>query len=317
MLRDPFQQHNVSPPLTPPPLPAATDGDGDAERAFIADFLDESHMLDGQDLPTPDSLCAAVARGCMPSVFDILAKWRTSQFLQDHTGGEIHASLTAKALRLAMGMGRADLVSLLVAVRGTQTGEEEMALRAGQICNFEALLWNGWDINTPLSPTGPTTLGHVVHDTNLTKWFLEHGADPNGGYQYETAFSCAAGSGSMEVIEMFLSRGADVLRGDVLFFATGRREKAVEVTELLLSRGADPNRLRFDALEPGWSVFGLKDGLGTPLHYAIRNDRLDVVMALVKADADLSVPDTLGRTPRMLAEQRHNAEVLALLDAHK
>lgn len=283
----------------------------------MADLIDQSCILDGQDLPMPDDLCAAVARGCMLSVFDVLAKWRTSEFLQNQTGGEIHASLTARSLRLAMVLGRADIVSLLVAVRGTQTGEGEMALRAGQICNFEALLWNGWDINAAILPTGPTALGHVVHDTTLTKWFLEHGADPNGGYQYETAFSCAAGSGSIEVIEMFLDRGADVLRGDVLFFATGRRRKAVEVTNLLLSRGADPNRLRFDGLEPGWSVFGLQDGLGTPLHSAIRNHRLDIVIALVKAGADLTVQDTLGRTPRVLAELRHNVEVLAVLDAHK
>jgi ankyrin repeat protein len=216
-----------------------------------------------------------------------------------------------------MALGRADIVSLLLSLRGTPTGEVEMALRFGQLCNFEALLWNGWDINAPILPTGPTALGHVVHDITLTKWFLEHGADPNGGYQYETAFSCAAQLGSTEVIEMFLDRGADVLRGDVLFFAMGRRENAVEVANLLLSRGADPNRLRFDGLEPGWSVIGLHDGLGTPLHSAIRQHRLDIVIALVKAGADLDVQDTLGRTPRMLAELRHNTEMLVLLDAHK
>lgn len=314
MLRDPFQQHEASPPATPP-LPAATDGD--ADEAFLADFLDQSCILNGQDLPMPADLCAAVARGCMLSIFDILAKWRTSEFLQNQAGGEIHASLTAQALRLAMVQGRADIVSLLVAVRGTQTGDAEMALSAGKIGNFEALLWNGWDINAPILPTGPTALGYVVYDTALTKWFLEHGADPNGGYQYETAFSCAAGSGSIEIIEMFLDRGADILRGDILYFASGRRRNAVEVTNFLLSRGADPNRLRFDGLEPGWSISGLKDGLGTPLHYAIRRHRLDIVLALVKAGADLSVQDTLARTPRMLAELRHNAEVLALLDAHK
>lgn len=49
---------------------------------------------------------------------------------------------------------------------------------------------------------------------------------------------------------MFLEHGADVHRGDVMFFATGPK-RAVEVTRALLCKGADPNRLRFDGLEPG------------------------------------------------------------------
>lgn len=101
-----------------------------------------------------------------------------------------------------------------------------------------------------MSPIGPTALGHVVHDETLVKWFLDCGADPNGGYKYETAFSDAVSSGSIEVIKMFLEHGADVHRGDVMFFATGPK-RAVEVTRVLLCKGADPNRLRFDGLEPG------------------------------------------------------------------
>ncbi|EMF17507.1 uncharacterized protein SEPMUDRAFT_138188 [Sphaerulina musiva SO2202] len=95
---------------------------------------------------------------------------------------------------------------------------------------------------------------------------------------------------------MFLEHGADVHRGDVMFFATGPK-RAVEVTRVLLCKGADPNRLRFDGLEPGY--------------------RLDLVLALLKGGADVNVKDTLGRTPRMLAELRRESEVLVLLFARK
>lgn len=137
MLRDPFQQDESSPPLTtrpPPLLPAVSEGTGDA--AFMLGFVDIPCILDGQDLPQPDDLCAAVARSCIFSVFDVLAKWR--KFFENQTGGVIYASLTGKALALAMAMERVDIVSLLVGLRGLENSEVRTPLSAGHICNVEA-----------------------------------------------------------------------------------------------------------------------------------------------------------------------------------
>lgn len=142
MLRGPFQQDESSPPLTttpPPLLPAMSEGTGDA--AFMLDCVGIPCILDGQDLPQPDDLRAAVARSCIFSVFDVLAKWR--KFFKNQTGGMIYASLTGEALTLAMAIERVDIVSLLVDLRGLENGEVRTALSAGHICNFEALLWNG------------------------------------------------------------------------------------------------------------------------------------------------------------------------------
>lgn len=69
-------------------------------------------------------------------VFDVLAKWR--KFFENQTGGVVYASLTGKALTLAMAMERVDIVSLLVGLRGLENGEVRTALSAGHICNFEA-----------------------------------------------------------------------------------------------------------------------------------------------------------------------------------
>lgn len=111
-----------------------SEGTGDA--AFMLGFVDIPCILDGQDLPQPDDLCAAVARSCIFSVFDVLAKWR--KFFENQTGGVVYASLTGKALTLAMAMERVDIVSLLRGLRGLENGEVRTPLSVGHICNFEA-----------------------------------------------------------------------------------------------------------------------------------------------------------------------------------
>lgn len=117
----------------------------------------------------------------------------------------------------------------------------------------------------------------------------------------------------MEVVEMLLARGGDVHRGDVLNWAVERKDKACEVTRLLLKRGASPNRLRFDGVEPAWSLYGVK-GLGSPLHRAIALRKLDVASVLLRHGADLKLQNTLGKTPRDIAEQLNDSAALDLLD---
>lgn len=143
-------------------------------------------------------------------------------------------------------------------------------------------------------------------------WFLEQGAYPNAGYPYDTPLSRAALAGEVEIINMLLSSGGDVRRGEILHWAVERDSRACEVVALLLEQGAPPNRLRFDGSEPAWSVFGVK-GLGSPLHKAAALNKLDVVSKLLQHGADTDMKDTLGRTAKQLAEELGNEGVVALL----
>lgn len=143
-------------------------------------------------------------------------------------------------------------------------------------------------------------------------WFLEQGTNPNAGYEYDTSLSRAAVTGPVEVIKMLLSSGGDVQRGDFLHWVVERKSNACEVVALLLEHGAPVNRLRFDGLEPAWSVFGVK-GLGSPLHRASALDKSNIVSHLLKSGADPDVKDTFGRTAKQLAEELGNDVVMTLL----
>lgn len=153
-----------------------------------------------------------------------------------------------------------------------------------------------------------------MHSRELVVWFLEQGADPNAGYEYDTALSRAALSGTTEMINMLLSHGGDVRKGDVLNWAVEREDDACEITKLLLERGAQPNRLRFDGQEPQWSVFGMRDGLGTPLHRAIILGRADLVTILLAHGADSEIENTKGKTASQLAVEFGKPEIMKLLD---
>ncbi|KAM3423039.1 hypothetical protein BST61_g508 [Cercospora zeina] len=266
----------------------------------------------GQVVPTDADLEAAVAQNSMSAVFAILAEWQHSTRVLDDRG-LVPSTLTTTALLSAVENARSDIVSLLLAVSCDSTLPVLQALQVGSIKNFEAFLWNGWDINEPVERDEPSALGYAIQNSELVAWFLAQGADPNAGHQHDTALSRAVLAGTFDVIEMLLAHGADVQRGDVLHWAIEREDQACEVVEMLLERGADPNHIRFNGFEPQWSVFGAKDALGTPLHRAVTLGRLDVVSKLLQHGADRNKRDTLGRTAMEIAEEKCNTAAVEVI----
>ena len=144
------------------------------------------------------------------------------------------------------------------------------------------------------------TYRYVVRSETLVKWFLEHGADPNGGYEYCTALSYAAFRGSIDVLRTLLSHGGDLQRGDVLHQAVERESDCRAVVTFLLERGAPVNYLRFDGQQPYWSVFHRQE---TPLHRAVELDKKDIVAKLIEFGADPEKGDNYGKSVRELAEE--------------
>jgi len=134
---------------------------------------------------------------------------------------------------------------------------------------------------------------YAVKDRHLASWLLANGADPNAGFQYDTALSRAVLTGSVEIVEMLLSHGGDLNRGQVLHWAVERHEGTCKVLTMLLEQGASPNEVEFGGVLPIWSVLQV---LGTPLHKAVTLDKRDVIEMLLKYGADPDKKDTSGKT---------------------
>ncbi|KAK0363336.1 hypothetical protein LTS16_011272 [Friedmanniomyces endolithicus] len=139
---------------------------------------------------------------------------------------------------------------------------------------------------------------------------LANGADPNAGFEYDTALSRAALAGSPETVQMLLSHGGDVKRGQVLHWAVHRHESTCEVLEMLLKRGASPDQVEFDGVLPIWTYLQV---LGIPLHKAVTLKKRDVVALLLEYGADPDKQDTSGKTARMIAEELGLDSIVSLM----
>ena len=116
-------------------------------------------QLNGHD-PQPNTadLELAVQRAALPEVFRILASWDD---IPEKRGpaGTIDPALTVSALLLALKLNRADIVSLLLCMAPLPSLPIKEAILAGHCSNFQAFLWQGWDINEPVELDGPSALG--------------------------------------------------------------------------------------------------------------------------------------------------------------
>ncbi|KAK1073552.1 hypothetical protein LTR74_001693 [Friedmanniomyces endolithicus] len=259
--------------------------------------------------PTVADLEKAAAEVCLSAISNILAEWQASPQMLDHAG-KIRPVFTATALLMALQCDRSDILSLLLFTSSTIRMPVKEAIRAGHAANFQAFLHSGWDINEPVDLNGPPALGHAVKYRHLVSWFLANGADPNAGFEYDTALSRAALAGSPETVQMLLSHGGDVKRGQVLHWAMHRHESTCEVLEMLLKQGAPPNQVEFDGVLPIWTYLQV---LGTPLHKAVTLKKRDVVALLLVYGADPDKQDTSGKTARMMAEELGLDSIVSLM----
>jgi ankyrin repeat protein len=155
----------------------------------------------------------------------------------------------------------------------------------------------------------------------VVRLLLEQGADPNARDTGDNAgpLHFAAGGGHVDVVRMLLEAGADVHghgdvhEADVIGWATvlgAPNNLRLEVVPLLLEHGArhhifsaiatgDPGVIRSvaednpDALDRRMSRFERGE---TPLHFAIRLQRYDILDLLIDLGADLEARDLSGRT---------------------
>jgi ankyrin repeat protein len=160
--------------------------------------------------------------------------------------------------------------------------------------------------------------------------------DPAG----ETPLMSAARVGKIDAVTMLLDRGATVDLADNTYQQTALmvavRENRPEVVKLLVSRGAAVSARTRVGRTPGWVLPNSQPGFGhgigivrggspdrgrraptpggmTPLMYASRDGRMEIVRTLLDAGADINVRDANDITPLIAAITNNHPDVARFL----
>jgi ankyrin repeat protein len=154
----------------------------------------------------------------------------------------------------------------------------------------------------------------VLDDQKLTQWFLEHGAEPNAECGIDcTPLSLAICSATFPVIKMLFDRGGSVEHGQLIQYAAMRDEPDYhEIMDFLLDKGAPTDEVMYqNRLKDYFQLRAF--GLGTPLHAAASEGKLDVVEHLLRRGADPLIKDARGKLAIERAERKGHNEVVELL----
>lgn len=142
----------------------------------------------------------------------------------------------------------------------------------------------------------------------IVQLLIEAGVDLNkSSSNGDTALNAACYSGSLDVVELLIKNGARInvinqYGSTPLHSAVIKNHK--KIVELLLSLDIK-------------SILNMKDEFGsTPLYMACRKGFNDIAKMLIKAGADVNIPNRDGLTPLHEASIRGNTEIIrALIDA--
>ena len=175
---------------------------------------------------------------------------------------------------------------------------------------------------------GASALGEAVKvdDLELVQMLLTAGANVNSpNADGQTALMLAISIGSQPVAKLLIQRGADVnavetFRGqNALMWAAGGN--LPETVDLLLARGA--KNVNLHAHSDDWprqmtseprAQFGSRQSGGlTALLYSTRSGCYRCVVSLLKADADINLPNPDGVTPLINALDNRRFDIAMLL----
>ena len=217
---------------------------------------------------------------------------------------------TAKTLRAQLEEARAiQAKATSSTAAAAETDEEDQEIR-----RIQAMMQNSPDlINTP-NGYHPLIRAADSGWLKVAAFLLDHGADVNAAAAGDsgrtfgpTALHQAATFGNKAMVELLLSRGADVNAKDddgrtPLYLATERGFQAI--VEVLLANKADVN------------VSDRQSGI-TPLHRAAESGRAKIVQQLLAAGANPNMETSEGRTPLSFAVESGSPETVSILLAAK
>lgn len=147
-----------------------------------------------------------------------------------------------------------------------------------------------------------------LNHTEIARELIRAGADVNQADSiHDSPYLVAGAQGRVDILRMVLANGADLnsvnrYGGTALIPAAERGH--VKAVDMLLKAGVDPNHVNY----LGWTALHeaivLSDG-GPP--------HQEIVRLLIKAGADVNLPDGQGVMPLTLALQRSQTEMADIL----
>ena len=188
---------------------------------------------------------------------------------------------------------------------------------------LQLYLDHGFDINKQMDQFYSTALSLTYsrfHDIEMTRWFLDHGADPNresrGWAECNTPLGWAVANASLDIIKLLFDRGGSIKHGDLLIHVAYRKNPdRIQVVEYLLAKGAlaDINKLRYHdnpALSYERNHFFECDAA---IHMAARVGHLDVVELLIARGTDPLLPNSKGQLAIDVTRQANHDNVVDYL----
>ena len=285
---------------------AKTDaGDRPASAALQADHRDIFDLLTGKggDMPLVNSLHSVARIGNLAEARSLIDK-----------GADVNAKdwIGWTTLHYAAKKGNRDVIQLLVS-RGAKVNVQ----------NKDGL--------TPL---------HKVTDRSCAEILIAHNADVNAKDNEDfTPLHCAARQGHEDVVEVLISRGADVnptneCRKPLHWAVMGGH---TSIVKLLIEKGADVNaedcysdvplvyartrEIGEILLDNGANPNARDMSSFTPLHYAagtgyFPNGSVDMVDLLISKGADINLGNGWGGTALSIAKRKGHQEIVDLLRKH-
>ncbi|KAL5332651.1 ankyrin repeat-containing domain protein [Aspergillus crustosus] len=141
------------------------------------------------------------------------------------------------------------------------------------------------------------------------KFCLEHGADPNRNLvdEYLSALSCAASTGSIEMVDLLLQHGARLKGSNAIVEAAIYGN--LEMVKHLLLKGADIDEVGIEGPAGDECYYDM----GSPLHQAAMEGHTRLALFLIDAGANIHLKNPVGRTAEDIALEKNHTEILEAL----